>query len=55
MRIRRGRWTQTEDSILREQVSAGRSVPEIAAKIGRTESAIRTRAYILRVTLRRKR
>jgi DNA-directed RNA polymerase specialized sigma24 family protein len=46
------RWTSDEDEILRKEALAGSPVTEIASKIGRSESAVRTRAYTLRVPLR---
>lgn len=52
-RVPRENWTPTEDDILRDEARAGRSFAEIATKIGRTESAVRTRAYVIRVLLRR--
>jgi hypothetical protein len=55
MRLPRENWTPEEDEILRREAEAGRSAAEIAAEIGRTESAVRTRAYIIRVLLRRPR
>jgi hypothetical protein len=45
-------WTAEEDDVLRQQASAGTSIAEIAAKIGRTKSALRARAYVLRLSLR---
>jgi hypothetical protein len=44
-------WTEKDDSDLREEVKAGAELDDIAKKIGRTPSAIRNRAYILRLTL----
>jgi hypothetical protein len=55
MRLPRENWTPEEDEILRREAEAGRSAAEIAAEIGRTESAVRTRAYIIRVVLQRRR
>ena len=46
------RWTAEEDNILRQEALAGRPISEIASRIGRTESAVRTRAYTLRILLR---
>ena len=45
------RWSAEEDSILQREAVAGRSAIEIARKVGRTESAVRGRAYVLRVSL----
>jgi hypothetical protein len=41
-----------EDDILRQTALAGTSAAEIASAVGRTESAVRARAYVLRVLLR---
>ena len=46
------RWTDDEDAILRREALAGSTVAEIASAVGRTESAVRARAYVLRVLLR---
>ena len=45
-------WTPEEDGILAKEALAGSPPTEIASKLGRTESAVRTRAYVLRVLLR---
>ena len=42
------RWTDDEDAILRREALAGSTVAEIASAVGRTESAVRVRAYVLR-------
>ena len=52
MRPETKRWTTEEDSILRQAALAGSSVAEIASKIGRTEAAVRTRAYAIKILLR---
>jgi hypothetical protein len=52
MRSETKRWTDEEDDVLRQEALAGSPVTEIAGKIGRSESAVRTRAYTLRVPLR---
>jgi hypothetical protein len=53
MSVRRhDRWTPEEDDILRQGALAGRTAFEIASLVGRTESAVRMRAYTLRVPLR---
>ena len=52
MRSETKRWTTEEDDILRQAALAGTSVAEIASTVGRTESAVRARAYVLRVLLR---
>jgi hypothetical protein len=49
---RRESWTPEEDSILRKEALAGRTAREIASLVGRTEAAVRTRAYTIRVPLR---
>ena len=46
------RWTAEEDNILRQEALAGSPVSEIASRVGRTESGVRTRAYTLRILLR---
>ena len=45
-------WTDAEDGVLRQGALAGKPVAEIASEVGRTESAVRPRAYVLRVLLR---
>jgi hypothetical protein len=52
MRSDTKRWTTEEDDILRQAALAGTSVAEIAGAVGRTKSAVRARAYVLRVLLR---
>ena len=42
------RWTDDEDAILRREALAGSTVAEIASAVGRAESAVRVRAYVLR-------
>ena len=51
MRPETKRWTAEEDDVLRQEALVGSPVTEIASKIGRSESAVRTRAYTLRVPL----
>jgi hypothetical protein len=46
-------WTAQEDERLRELVASGAALPEIANALDRTESATKTRAYVLRLALRR--
>jgi len=55
MRSDTKRWITEDEDILRQAALAGTSVAEIASVVGRTESAIRARAYILRVLLRPRR
>jgi hypothetical protein len=43
------RWTPEEDAVLRNEALAETPVDEIARKTGRTESAVRSRAYVLRI------
>ena len=50
-RVPREPWTLEEDSILRQEAHASRTAREIASAVGRTEAAVRTRAYTLRVAL----
>jgi DNA-directed RNA polymerase specialized sigma24 family protein len=52
MRPETKRWTAEEDDVLRQEALAGGSVSDIASKLGRSEAAVRTRAYTLRVPLR---
>jgi len=52
MRPEAKRRSVDEDEILRQEALQGSPVAEIASKIGRSESAVRTRAYTLRVPLR---
>ena len=47
-------WTPEDDETLRKEALASRPVAEIAKKLGRSESAVRARAYILRVMLRQR-
>lgn len=46
------RWTAEEDDVLRQEALVGSPVAEIASRVGRSEFAVRTRAYTLRVPLR---
>jgi DNA-binding CsgD family transcriptional regulator len=53
-KMERGRhWTPAEDAILRRGALAGRTAGAIAEQLGRTRSAVRTRAYSLRIILGR--
>jgi hypothetical protein len=45
-------WTPELDEVLRKEVIAGTSLFAIAKKLGRSESAIKSRAYTLRLSLR---
>lgn len=45
-------WTAEEDEILHREALAGSSIAQIAGVVGRTESAVRARAYVLRILLR---
>lgn len=54
MKIRRENWTPEEDTRLVREALAERTAAEIAVAVGRTEAAVRTRAYVLRVRLRRR-
>ncbi len=51
MKVGIKRWSAEEDSMLRQEACACSSVAEVAGKLGRTESAVRGRAYVLRVVL----
>jgi hypothetical protein len=52
MIIRRG-WTPREDAILQQGALMERTVGEIARQVGRTMSAVLTRAYSRQIKLRR--
>jgi len=45
-------WTAEEDEILRTEIVSGASRCAISQKLGRSESAVKARAYILRLSLR---
>jgi hypothetical protein len=45
-------WTPELEEVLREGVIAGTSLSAIAKRLGRSESAIKSRAYTLRLILR---
>lgn len=44
-------WSGEEDEMLRQHVEQGATTDQIATKIGRSPSAVRARAYILRLKL----
>jgi DNA-binding NarL/FixJ family response regulator len=44
-------WTPEEDAVLRQGALKGWTAVEIAHKVGRSESAVRTRAHNLRILL----
>jgi len=46
-------WTIQEDERLRELVASGATLPKMAKALDRTESATKTRAYMLRLALGR--
>ena len=46
-------WTGDEDDALTREAADGTSIDEIAGKIDRTRSAIRSRAYVLRLKFAR--
>jgi hypothetical protein len=46
-------WTGDEDDALTRDVADGTPIDEIAGKMGRTRSAIRSRAYVLRLKFSR--
>jgi hypothetical protein len=54
MIIRRD-WTPREDAILQQGALIGQTVGEIARQVGRTMSAVLTRARIHQIKLRRSR
>ena len=45
-------WTLEADNALRNAVIAGASLPALSKALGRSESSIRSRAYVLRLSLR---
>jgi len=45
-------WTPEEDERLRTEIFSGASRCVISKKLGRSESAVKARAYILRLSLR---
>lgn len=49
MSIRPPRWTERECSLLKQEYEAGTSIQEIAKKLNRSESAVRTRTPLLRI------
>ena len=53
MMIIRRDWTPREDAILQQGALAGQTVGEIARKVGRTMSAVLTRARNHQLKLRR--
>jgi hypothetical protein len=46
-------WTNQEDQRLRELAATGATRAEIAGNLDRTESGIKTRAHVLRLTIER--
>ena len=52
MRLTGPPWTLGEDDALRNAVIAGASLPALSKALGRSESALRSRAYVLRLSLR---
>jgi hypothetical protein len=55
MMIIRRDWTPQEDDILQQGALMGQTVGEIARRVGRTMSAVLTRAYKRQIKLRRSR
>jgi hypothetical protein len=53
--LMRRNWTSDEDAILQQAALAGQTVGEVARKVGRTMSAVMTRARGLQIKLRRQR
>jgi hypothetical protein len=45
-------WTPEQDEVLRKGIIAGASLLAVSNKLGRTEAAVRARAYILGLSLR---
>jgi hypothetical protein len=46
-------WTPEEDNRLRTLLGAGRSIASVAADLKRSKTAVRARAYVLRISLKR--
>jgi hypothetical protein len=46
-------WTDSDDQLLKRLANENKLAPEIAATIGKSKSAVRTRAYILRIMIGR--
>jgi hypothetical protein len=46
------RWDETADAELRDRVARGQYLPEIAAGMGRTQEAVRSRANLLKLPVR---
>ncbi len=46
-------WTPEEDDRLRTLLGVGRSIPFVAADLKRSEAAVKGRAYVLRISLKR--
>ena len=51
MRSAQKPWTPPDDDQLRREFEAGTPLAEIVSKTGRTEAAIKNRAYILRLKI----
>ena len=51
-RLENKRWDEAADNQLRELVAAGHLLPAIALEIGRTQEASRSRANVLRISVK---
>ena len=49
----RNPWTPEEDNRVRTLLGAGQSIAFVAADLKRSESAVKGRAYVLRISLKR--
>jgi hypothetical protein len=45
-------WTPEDDEALRKEITSGASLLAVSQRLGRTEAAVKARAYILRLSLR---
>ena len=46
-------WTPVEDEQVRQMVVAGSTLADVAVALGRSEKAVKSRAYFLRLSLKR--
>jgi hypothetical protein len=46
-------WTAGEDERVRQMVAAGSSLSDVAIALSRSEKAVKSRAYTLRLSLKR--
>jgi DNA-directed RNA polymerase specialized sigma24 family protein len=50
-KVLKKRWTPEDDAVLRQGALKGWTAVEIARKVGRSETAVRTRAHSVRILL----